>query len=81
MMERWEIHKGTLRKLFLEEGMILQEVIGVMEDKYNFHARHENSSFQGFQLTILVARHNMSECSENGVFASAWTILKRYGNS
>ncbi|KAH8700922.1 hypothetical protein BGW36DRAFT_447798 [Talaromyces proteolyticus] len=38
MVERWNTHKETLKKLFLEDGMTIQEVIGVMKEKHNFHA-------------------------------------------
>jgi hypothetical protein len=40
MDDCWENYKGIMQQHFLTMDETLNEVIGFMSDKYNFHARY-----------------------------------------
>jgi hypothetical protein len=39
MANRWEPHKDTLRRLYLDQGTTLSKVMQEMKDSYGFTAR------------------------------------------
>lgn len=53
--EEWAKHMETIRQLYLDEGMTLQEVMRIMASEYGFVASYDQLSTQmhGYKLTII----------------------------